>query len=74
MTSSPGMMPPTYNAVVQRNDQGIGPIRLPIEQQRQFIDEFNERYRGLGISVSRAHGASDANHDDNGSDTLAAQR
>ena len=52
MTSSPGALPPPYDAIVRRGDQGIGPVRLPLKEQQRFIEDFNRLYRHMGISVA----------------------
>jgi hypothetical protein len=51
MTSSPGSMPPAYEAVLRRNDQVTGPIRLPEKEVEHFLEQFHRTYRSLGISI-----------------------
>jgi len=51
MTSSSGSMPPRYEAVVRRGDRETGPIRLPLDEPEQFINEFNKLYHDHKMSV-----------------------
>lgn len=51
MTSSPGSMPPPYEAVVRRGGKEIGPIRLPLDEPEQFIKDFNQIYHDHKLSV-----------------------
>lgn len=51
MTSSPGAMPPAYEAIVQRNGQVTGPIRLPEKGVEDFLEQFHRTYRNLGITI-----------------------
>jgi hypothetical protein len=45
-------MPPPYEAVVRRDDQDIGPIRLPQNEPERFIEEFNRLYRDKKMVVA----------------------
>lgn len=38
-------------AVVQRNAEPAGPMRLPRKNSLSFIDEFNRRYQSAGLSI-----------------------
>ena len=51
MTSSPGSMPPQYEAIIQCDQQGRGPVRLPLQDADLFIAEFNRKYGDHGMSV-----------------------
>jgi len=51
MTSSSGSMPPRYEAVVRRADRETGPIRLPLDEPEQFINDFNKVYHDHKMSV-----------------------
>ncbi len=51
MTSSRGSMPPPYEAVVRRGDLETGPIRLPLDEPEQFINDFNQIYHDHKMSV-----------------------
>ncbi len=39
------------DAVLHRDDRATGPMRLPVEEPSQFIDEFNRRYASVGLAV-----------------------
>jgi len=49
--SSPTIAHP-YEAVVKQNGQPAGPVRLPLVDQQLFIDAFNIRYLGKGLSIT----------------------
>ena len=51
MTSSSGSMPPRYEAVVRRGDRETGPVRLPLDEPEQFINDFNKVYHDHKMSV-----------------------
>lgn len=58
MTSSPGSMPPAYEAILQRNGRVTGPIRLPEKEVEHFLEQFHRTYRSLGISIVSCRPAS----------------
>lgn len=46
----------TEDALVNGNQQGhreLGPIRLPLKNAGDFILQFNEHYRSLGLELQR---------------------
>ncbi len=51
MTSSPGELPPPYEAIVCREDRVLGPVRLPPEDPDQFVVEFNRIYQRAGMRM-----------------------
>ena len=56
MTSSPGSMPPPYEAVICCDHEGRGPVRLPIVDAANFVAEFNRVYGDHGLTiVSTSH-------------------
>jgi len=52
MTSSSGSMPPPYEAVIRKDNKNLGPIRLPLKDAGQFLEQFHRIYAGLGISIA----------------------
>jgi len=51
--SSPTLAHPC-EAVVEQNGQPTGPVRLPLVDQQLFIDAFNTRYQGKGLSITES--------------------
>jgi len=41
-----------YEAIVNRNGQPTGPVRLPMVDRQMFIDAFNRRYQNAGLSIT----------------------
>lgn len=42
----------TYEAIISRNGQPTGPVRLPLVDRQLFIDAFNRRYQNAGLSIT----------------------
>jgi|694.fasta_scaffold38754_4 hypothetical protein len=37
--------------VVRRGGEATGPIRLPMDDRRSFVDAFNRRYQAIGMAI-----------------------
>lgn len=40
------------DAVLARDTQAVGPVRMPINRADDFIDQFNRTYASLGMTLS----------------------
>ena len=46
-------------AVLERHESKVGPMRLPIKNRLRFVEEFNRRYRSTGLAIRTVTAESD---------------
>lgn len=44
--------PQPCEAILRKNGQPTGPVRLPMVDREFFIDAFNRRYHGTGMTIT----------------------